>query len=133
VVSAAIFLVAACGGGGGSSGGSPQSVDSESPNIIFFLSDDQRSDQFGAAGHSTLNTPTIDALATEGTRFTNAFVTTAICAASRATILTGLVERSHRFTFGTRQSRHGTPTSVIRHCYVTRVTVLGLLANSAWK
>ena len=110
MVSTAIFLVAACGGGGGggSSGGSPQSVDSESPNIIFFLSDDQRSDQFGAAGHSTLNTPTIDALATEGTRFTNAFVTTAICAASRATILTGLVERSHRFTFGTPpiETRH---------------------------
>ena len=80
---------------------SAQSADPALPNILFFLSDDQRSDQFGAAGHSVLKTPTIDALAAEGTRFTNAFVTTAICAASRATILTGVPERSHRFTFGT--------------------------------
>ena len=71
------------------------------PNILFFLSDDQRHDQLGAAGHPVLETPTIDALASAGTRFTNAFVTTAICAASRATIFTGLPERSHRFTFGT--------------------------------
>ena len=87
---------------------SAQAVESESPNILFFLSDDQRSDQFGAADHPVLHTPTIDALAAEGTLFTNAFVTTAICAASRATILTGLVERSHRFTFGTPpiENRH---------------------------
>ena len=71
------------------------------PNILFFLSDDQRNDQMGAAGHPILETPTMDRLAAEGVRFTNAFVTTSICAASRATILTGLYERSHRFTFGT--------------------------------
>ena len=57
--------------------------------------------QMGAAGHPILETPTMDQLAAEGVRFTNAFVTTSICAASRATILTGLYERSHRFTFGT--------------------------------
>ena len=33
--------------------------------------------------------------------FENAFVSTSICAASRATLLTGLYERTHRFTFGT--------------------------------
>ena len=32
---------------------------------------------------------------------THAFVTTSICAASRATIFTGLLERTHAFTFGT--------------------------------
>ena len=70
-------------------------------NILFFLTDDQRHDQFGAAGHPVLQTPTMDRLAAEGVRFRNAFVTTSICAASRATILTGLYERSHRFTFET--------------------------------
>ena len=73
----------------------------ERPNILFFLSDDQRHDQMGIAGHPTLETPTMNRLAAEGVRFTNAFVTTSICAASRATILTGLYERSHRFTFFT--------------------------------
>lgn len=71
------------------------------PNIIFFLSDDQRADFLGCAGHPFVKTPTIDRLAKEGVRFSNAFVTTSICAASRATLLTGLWERTHRFTFGT--------------------------------
>ena len=34
-------------------------------------------------------------------RFRNSFVTTPICAASRASLLTGLYERTHKFTFGT--------------------------------
>ena len=71
------------------------------PNIIFFLSDDHRWDRLGCAGHPILKTPTLDSLAAGGIRFANMFVTTSICAASRASLLTGLYERSHRFTFGT--------------------------------
>lgn len=70
------------------------------PNIVFILSDDQRHDVLGSAGHPIIQTPHLDALAKQGTRFTHAFVTTPICAASRATILTGLVERTHGYTFG---------------------------------
>ncbi len=70
------------------------------PNIIFFLSDDHRADVMGCAGHPVAKTPTLDKLASRGVRFSNMFVTTSICAASRATILTGLVERTHGFTFG---------------------------------
>lgn len=71
------------------------------PNLLFFLSDDQRDDQLGCAGHPVLQTPNLDRLAAAGVRFENAFVTTAICAASRASILTGRHERTHGFTFGT--------------------------------
>ena len=77
-----------------------QAANSKRPNIIFFLSDDQRADFLGCAGHPFLQTPAIDALAADGVRFKNAFVTTSICSTSRATILTGLWERSHRYTFG---------------------------------
>lgn len=73
----------------------------ERPNILFFLVDDQRNDTLGCAGHPILETPTVDRLAETGVRFTNMFVTTSICAASRASIFTGLYERTHRFTFGT--------------------------------
>jgi arylsulfatase A-like enzyme len=73
----------------------------ERPNVIFFLSDDQRADFLGCAGHEIVKTPTIDGLAKNGVRFENAFVTTSICAASRATFFTGLWERSHKYTFGT--------------------------------
>lgn len=73
----------------------------ERPNILFLLVDDQRNDTLGCAGHPILKTPHVDSLAARGVRFRNMFVTTSICAASRASILTGLHERTHRFTFGT--------------------------------
>jgi arylsulfatase A-like enzyme len=43
----------------------------------------------------------MDQLAKDGIYFSNAFVTTPICAASRASISTGLYERTHQFTFNT--------------------------------
>jgi len=76
-------------------------IGAERPNVIFFLSDDQRNDFLGCAGHPIVKTPTIDRLAAAGVRFENAFVTTSICAASRATLFSGQWERSHRYTFGT--------------------------------
>lgn len=76
----------------------PQHADK--PNIIFILTDDQRWDALGFAGNSIIQTPEMDRLAREGIYFENAFVTTPICAASRASILTGLYERTHGYTFG---------------------------------
>ena len=70
------------------------------PNIIFLVTDDQRFDMMGNV-NPLLHTPNMDRLAAEGVRFENAFVTTPICAASRASLLTGTVERTHQFTFGT--------------------------------
>ncbi len=70
------------------------------PNVLFVLVDDQRNDVLSAAGHSIIKTPTIDKLAQRGMMFTNTFVITSICAASRASTLTGLYESGHNFTFG---------------------------------
>jgi arylsulfatase A-like enzyme len=72
----------------------------QKPNIIFILTDDQRWDALGYAGNKVIHTPEMDRLAKEGVYFKNAFVTTPICAASRASILTGMYERTHGYTFG---------------------------------
>ena len=69
------------------------------PNILFILTDDQRFDALGCAGNPVIETPNVDALARDGIRFANAFVTTPICAASRASILSGTFERTHAYTF----------------------------------
>ena len=69
------------------------------PNILFILTDDQRFDALGCAGNPVIKTPNVDALARDGVRFANAFVTTPICAASRASILSGTYERTHTYTF----------------------------------
>ncbi|MCC5928682.1 MAG: sulfatase-like hydrolase/transferase [Cyclobacteriaceae bacterium] len=75
--------------------------DGEKPNIIFILTDDQRWDALGYAGNALAHTPEMDKLAQEGTYFKNGFVTTPICAGSRASILSGLYERTHAYNFQT--------------------------------
>lgn len=74
-------------------------ADSAKPNIIFILTDDQRFDNLSCYGNPNIKTPNLDKLASQGTRFTEMFVTTSICAASRATIFSGLNETTHNFTF----------------------------------
>ena len=58
-------------------------------NVILFVTDDQ-SPVAGCYGNSVIKTPHLDALAKEGTMFTQAFATTASCSASRSVILSGL-------------------------------------------
>ncbi|WP_299130796.1 sulfatase, partial [uncultured Winogradskyella sp.] len=82
-----------------------QGNDGEKPNIIFILTDDQRFDAIGYAGNNYVETPEMDDLAKKGTYFNTAIVTTPICAASRASILTGLHERAHNFNFQTGNIR----------------------------
>lgn len=65
------------------------------PNIVFIMTDDQRHDALSAAGNTILRTPHIDRIASEGVRFAEAFVTNALCAPSRASILTGLYSHAH--------------------------------------
>ena len=77
----------------------------ERPNILFLLTDNQGWNMMGCTGNPIIHTPNMDKLAGGGVRFTNAFVTTSICAASRASILTGLYRRKHEFTFRTPPMR----------------------------
>ena len=66
-------------------------------NIIFILLDDQRYDAMGFLhGQSFLETPNMDAIARNGAYLPNAYVTTALCSPSRASILTGQYAHRHR-------------------------------------
>ena len=51
----------------------------DKPNIVFVLADDMRWDAMSCGGNPLLKTPNLDRLAAGGTRFNNAFLTTAIC------------------------------------------------------
>jgi len=73
----------------------------ERPNIIVIVTDDQRWDALGYSGNPLIQTPHMDQLARDGIYFSQALVSTPICSASRASVFTGVHERTHRYTFRT--------------------------------
>lgn len=64
----------------------------ERPNIVFLLTDDQTTYSLGCYGNEDVQTPNIDGLAAQGVTFDRHYNTTAICMASRASIMTGMLE-----------------------------------------
>ncbi|TLX76420.1 acetylglucosamine-6-sulfatase [Labilibacter sediminis] len=62
------------------------------PNIIFILADDHSYLSAGFNGSEVVKTPNLDNLAQQGMVFDNYYNTTAICMASRAQIMTGMME-----------------------------------------
>lgn len=74
------------------------------PNIILYVCDDLGT-ELGCYGNQAIKTPHIDALAAEGTRYTQAFCTTASCSASRSVILTGLYNHANA-QYGHEHSYH---------------------------
>ena len=62
----------------------------DKPNIIFILSDDLAQGDLGCYGQKLIQTPNLDRMAAEGTRYTQAYCGDSICAPSRTSLMTGL-------------------------------------------
>jgi arylsulfatase A-like enzyme len=62
-------------------------------NLLFLMSDQQRSDTVGAG--SPCRTPHLDSLAAEGASFGRCYATNAVCSPSRASLMTGLLPHAH--------------------------------------
>ena len=75
------------------------------PNVVLIFIDDMGYADVGCYGATGWKTPNIDRMAEEGIRFTDFYVSQAVCSASRASLLTG--------------------------CYAERVSILGALGPSA--
>ena len=73
------------------------------PNIVLIVTDDMGFNDIslynGGAGDGTLQTPSIDALAQQGVTFTNGYAANAVCAPSRASIMTGRYSTRFGFEF----------------------------------
>lgn len=75
----------------------PRKGDGKPRNIVIVLTDDHRYDAMAfLKPQDFIETPVTDRIAREGVHFRNAFVTTALCSPSRATIFTGLYAHQHR-------------------------------------
>ena len=59
------------------------------PNVLFILADDLGWTDLGCYGASFYETPHLDALASEGLRFTQAYAACPVCSPTRASIVTG--------------------------------------------
>ena len=79
-------------------------------NILFLMVDQLRFDYLGCAGHPTIRTPNIDALARRGVRFDRTYVQSPICGPSRMSFYTGRYVRSHGATWNNVPLRAGEMT-----------------------
>ena len=68
----------------------PQLPASSKPNIVFILADDLGYGDLSCYGQKQFQTPNIDRLAAQGTRFTNFYAGSTVCAPSRCVLMTGL-------------------------------------------
>ena len=62
---------------------------STQPDILIYLSDQHDGRVMGCAGHPVVETPNLDALASEGTMFENAYTSCPLCVPARMSFLTG--------------------------------------------
>jgi arylsulfatase A-like enzyme len=81
------------------------------PNIVLILADDLGYADTGVYGSTPIPTPHIDALAAEGTHFTNAYVTAASCSPSRAGLISGRYQQRFGFEFNTSSG------AITHRCY----------------
>src|SRR5262245_28315065 len=72
------------------------------PNIVWIIVDDM-SANFSCYGETAIETPHVDRLAREGTRFRRAFVTAPVCSPCRSALITGM----YQTTIGAQHHRSG--------------------------
>lgn len=65
------------------------------PNVLFITVDQWPGSLMGCAGHPVIETPTLDHLASVGTRFSRAYSESPICIPARRTMMTGTSPRRH--------------------------------------
>ena len=92
-----------------------QSDSIEKPNVIIILVDDLGYADVGFNGSTEIFTPNIDRIAENGVRFTRGYVTHAVCAPSRAGLITGRYQdrfgASRNPLFAPKDSTMGLPLS----------------------
>lgn len=100
----------------------------EKPNLIFVLSDDIAQGDLGAYGQEQIQTPNLDRLCREGTRYLSAYTGTSVCAPARSSFFTGL----HMGHCPTRANREIQPEGQ-RPLPANTVTVANLLKSAGYR
>ena len=103
-------------------------------NILFFITDQQRADHLGCAGNPILKTPNLDRLASEGVRFSSAYVASPTCMPNRASIMTGqypnMCVRAYGVNLNTLEHLPKFPDILRKRGYVTKA--IGKMHFNYW-
>jgi N-sulfoglucosamine sulfohydrolase len=73
-------------------------------NVVLMIGDDHGL-QVGCYGDKVIKTPSMDSLATQGTRFANAFAAVSSCSPSRSVVLTGMFNHTNGM-YGLAHEKH---------------------------
>ena len=98
------------------------------PNIIYIMADDMGYGDLGSYGQKMIKTPMLDKMAAEGTRYTDVYTGSCICAPTRCTLMTGL--HSGHCTRRNNKSRVAKPALVPLNA--TDVTVASVLKKAGY-
>lgn len=98
-------------------------------NIVLIMTDDQGAWSLGCYGNAEAHTPTVDRLASEGVRFTQAFSTIPVCSPSRATFFTGRIPSQHGIQDWISHENDGERA---RYCLQDEVLLSTLLARGGY-
>ncbi len=108
----------------------------ERPNVILILADDLGYQDVGFNGSTDIKTPNLDRLAYEGAKFTNAYVTYAVCGPSRAGIMTGRYQDRFGFSrnplFTPKDSLSGLPLEEKTLAEVLKTANYSTMAIGKW-
>ena len=113
------------------------------PNIVLFMTDEQRGDCPGIGGHPVLQTPYLDELAATGARFRHAYSECPVCVPARRTLMSGRKPASHGVlmnagglldgpTLPGELSRAGYQTHLVGKLHLSPLRKLYGFHSSAW-
>ena len=83
-----------------------RSDETNRPNIVLIVTDDQGADSLGCYGNPVIKTPHIDQLAEDGVRFENCYANASSCSPNRSVLLSGLRHYSNGM-YGLAHRPHG--------------------------
>ncbi len=101
----------------GAAGAAGKSAAPARPNILFVMVDEMRFDALRCAGHPFIETPNLDRLARQGTRFENAYTVSPVCCPARASAFTGRYAHVHGVTINDVPANEGEVflPSILKH------------------
>ncbi len=129
-------MLSACDGG--CSGGAPSVAiaPGEQPDVIVITLDTTRADRVGAYGYADARTDSIDALASSGMRFANAYSPLPLTIPAHATMFTGLLPYSHHIRANGDNVLDAKFTTLAEHLkaagYTTAASVAAFVTTRQW-